>query len=364
MTYRPRLSGPPAGLVARVAPAGEPPAAGGRGKPVGPRHPAHSGPAARARRARAVALAAMLAAVSLATAPAQSAAADTAAATSGTAELQPAPAGSSPGALARLEARAASLARQYRGQLVQLTDAEKAAQAAAARVAQLRRQLGHAHADLARLAAAIYMGGWQDPMVAMVGNGNPQRILQDTATVAYLARHHAFQQQSLEQYMAAVQRAGQAARAKIGGLRRLVTELGSQRHRIAALLARFHPQSPLIGGTITPRMRQVKDTIDRRFGPFSSIGCYRAGNDGEHPLGRACDFMLSTGGAMPAAANVRRGYDIAAWAQANASRLGIMYIIYRQRAWDIRMASSGWVPMADRGSITANHFDHVHISVF
>jgi hypothetical protein len=58
------------------------------------------------------------------------------------------------------------------------------------------------------------------------------------------------------------------------------------------------------------------------------------------------------------------GYDIAAWAQANASRLGIMYIIYRQRIWDVRMASSGWVPMEDRGSITANHYDHVHISVF
>lgn len=43
---------------------------------------------------------------------------------------------------------------------------------------------------------------------------------------------------------------------------------------------------------------------------------------------------------------------------------GIMYIIYRQRIWDVRMASSGWVPMEDRGSITANHYDHVHISVF
>jgi hypothetical protein len=41
-----------------------------------------------------------------------------------------------------------------------------------------------------------------------------------------------------------------------------------------------------------------------------------------------------------------------------------MYIIYRQRIWDVRMPSSGWVPMEDRGSITANHYDHVHISVF
>ena len=41
-----------------------------------------------------------------------------------------------------------------------------------------------------------------------------------------------------------------------------------------------------------------------------------------------------------------------------------MYIIYRQRIWDVRMASSGWVPMEDRGSITANHYDHVHIWCF
>jgi hypothetical protein len=111
-------------------------------------------------------------------------------------------------------------------------------------------------------------------------------------------------------------------------------------------------------------MRQVKDEIDRRFGPFVDIGCFRAEASGEHPLGRACDFMLSTGGVMPTAAKVQLGSQIAAWAQANASRIGIMYIIYRQRIWDIRNASAGWVPMADRGSITANHFDHVHVSVF
>jgi hypothetical protein len=113
--------------------------------------------------------------------------------------------------------------------------------------------------------------------------------------------------------------------------------------------------------TAAPGTGQEIGEFPRRL---CAIGCYRPGNDGEHSLGRACDFMLSTGGVMPTAANVRRGYEIAAWAQANASQLGIMYIIYRQRIWDIRMASAGWVPMANRGSITANHFDHVHISVF
>jgi hypothetical protein len=169
----------------------------------------------------------------------------------------------------------------------------------------------------------------------------------------------------LQRLVAASQSAGQTAQAKIGDLRRLVAALLSRRRAVERLMAKFQPQSPTIGGDrITPRMRQVRDEVDRRFGPFISIGCYRPESSGEHPLGRACDFMLSSGGVMPSSSGVQRGYAIAAWAQANASRLGIMYIIYRQRIWDIRMASSGWVAMADRGGITANHFDHVHISVF
>jgi hypothetical protein len=306
----------------------------------------------------------MLAAVSLVAPSAGSVSAHTTAAASRASGLQLAPAGGSPGELARLEARAARLARQYRGQLLQLSDAGDAAKAATARVLRLRSQLGQARRELAALAAARYMGGAQSPEIAILSDDNPQRALQDTAIMEYLARQRSLQQQALQRFMATEQHAEQAARVRVTALRRLVAALAGQRHRVAALIAKFRPQSPVTGDSITPRMRQVKDAVDRRFGPFTSIGCYRPEASGEHPLGRACDFMLSTGGIMPTAANVQRGYQIAAWAQANASQLGIMYIIYRQRIWDIRMASSGWVSMADRGSITANHFDHVHISVF
>jgi hypothetical protein len=285
-------------------------------------------------------------------------------ATPGASAGQVFPAANSPGELARLEARAAKLSRQYRGQLVLLTDAASAAKAALANALRLRRQLGRAQQEVARLAAASYMGGAQDPMAVILGGGNTQQMLQDAATLQYVTRQRAARERALEQFMAAEQRAGQAARAKMGELRRQVAALAGQRRKVDALMARFRPQSPVIGDNITPRMRQVKDAIDQRFGPFIAIGCYRPGTFGEHPLGRACDFMLSSGGVMPSASKVQLGYQIAAWAQANASRLGIMYIIYRQKIWDIRMASAGWVPMADGGSITANHFDHVHISVF
>ena len=269
-----------------------------------------------------------------------------------------------PTPLAQLEARATELSKQYRGRLEVLTGAETAAEAAAARVLLLDRQLAAAHSQLARLAAASYMGDAADPALTLSTDGDPQQVLGRSAIIEYLAQQRDARVQELQRLTVAGKQAEQAAQAKVAGLRQMVATLAGQQQRVKRLLAQFHPQSPTIGDNITPRMREVRDEIDQRFGPFPDIGCYRPGNDGEHPLGRACDFMLSSGGVMPDASSIQKGYDIAAWAQANASRLGIMYIIYRQRIWDIRMASSGWVPMPDRGSITANHYDHVHISVF
>ena len=267
--------------------------------------------------------------------------------------------------LARLEARAARLSRQYRGQIVKLAEAATAAKTAAAQALLLRRQFGSAQRQIARLAAASYMSDGLDPALALLVGGDPQRALERSATVEYLARQRSTRAQGLQRILAARNRAERAARANVAELGRLIATLVSKRRTIERLMTRFQPESPTIGGdNITARMRQVRDQIDRRFGPFPSIACYRPGGEGEHPLGRACDFMLSSGGVMPSSTWVQRGYNVAAWAQASASRLGIMYIIYRQRIWDIRMASSGWVPMPDRGSITANHFDHVHISVF
>jgi hypothetical protein len=227
----------------------------------------------------------------------------------------------------------------------------------------LDRQLASVQRQLARLAAAGYMGA-PDEVLALFGGGDPHQVLGRTALVAYLAQQRNARQHQLQRLTVAAKRAQQAAQAKVATLRQLLSTLSDQQQRVQRLLAQFHPQSPTTGDNITSRMRDVRDKIDNRFGPFLTIGCYRPENSGEHPLGRACDFMLSSGGIIPTAPKIQKGYDIAAWAQANASRLGIMYIIYRQRIWDVRMPSAGWVPMADRGSITANHYDHVHVSVF
>ncbi|MHB1007961.1 MAG: SH3 domain-containing protein [Propionibacteriaceae bacterium] len=77
------------------------------------------------------------------------------------------------------------------------------------------------------------------------------------------------------------------------------------------------------------------------------------GDGSEHASGQALDIMTSGG----------RGQQIAAWLRANYSKLGVVEIIYQQQIWTTQRASEGWRPMPDRGSVTANHDDHIHVLV-
>jgi hypothetical protein len=58
------------------------------------------------------------------------------------------------------------------------------------------------------------------------------------------------------------------------------------------------------------------------------------------------------------------GWQIANWVRANASRLGVSEVLYSQRIWTVQRSSEGWRFMSDRGSATANHYDHVHVTVY
>jgi hypothetical protein len=57
------------------------------------------------------------------------------------------------------------------------------------------------------------------------------------------------------------------------------------------------------------------------------------------------------------------GAKVAAWAQANQARLGIEYVIWDQHIWNVKRASEGWRLMTDRGNDSANHKNHIHITV-
>ncbi|GAA3825152.1 hypothetical protein GCM10022226_52300 [Sphaerisporangium flaviroseum] len=122
------------------------------------------------------------------------------------------------------------------------------------------------------------------------------------------------------------------------------------------------PELPSGSENITPRTRLMRAQVKSHFALNFPVGCYRPENSGEHPVGRACDFMLSSGGALPSAGQAALGDQISAWAIKNGRKLGVKYVIYKQRIYNLGFP--GWRPMSNRGGTTANHFDHVHISMY
>jgi hypothetical protein len=113
----------------------------------------------------------------------------------------------------------------------------------------------------------------------------------------------------------------------------------------------------------TATMQRLLDELIRLFGRGQGVGCYRPGDPQDHGRGRACDFMMSTAGQHPSPEMRTHGQAMADWLVANAASRGVQYVIWEQRIWNIDRAREGWRRMEDRGSITQNHFDHVHVSV-
>jgi uncharacterized protein YraI len=114
------------------------------------------------------------------------------------------------------------------------------------------------------------------------------------------------------------------------------------------------PSGSSVEDGLTPDAIRVHRALCHRYPQFTSF-LGRRSSSGYHGDGRAVDCMIS---------NTTVGWDAANWLRANASKLGVMEVIYRQQIWTVQRSSDGWRSMEDRGSPTANHMDHVHVSVY
>lgn len=112
---------------------------------------------------------------------------------------------------------------------------------------------------------------------------------------------------------------------------------------------------------LKPNARAALQRVLDKYPEIRTIGGQRASSaySSDHPNGRAIDVMIPSWGS---ASGVSLGDRIAADFQANAGEFNITYIIWRQKQWTAAYPQRGWRVMADRGSATANHYDHVHIS--
>jgi hypothetical protein len=121
------------------------------------------------------------------------------------------------------------------------------------------------------------------------------------------------------------------------------------------------PAGPSLGGSCSngssidagrASLYEIHDVVCANWPEITSYGTWRS--DGEHGQGRAIDIMVSG----------ETGWAIAEFLRANHAALGIEYLIYSQQMWSVERSGEGWRGMSDRGSTTANHYDHVHVTVY
>ncbi|WP_024411390.1 LysM peptidoglycan-binding domain-containing protein [Streptococcus suis] len=108
---------------------------------------------------------------------------------------------------------------------------------------------------------------------------------------------------------------------------------------------------------LQPQVAAFRAEVANAFG-ITSFSGYRPGDSGDHGKGLAIDFMVPESSAL--------GDQVAAYAVANLASKNINYIIWKQRFYapydSIYGPAYTWNLMPDRGSITENHYDHVHVS--
>ena len=119
---------------------------------------------------------------------------------------------------------------------------------------------------------------------------------------------------------------------------------------------------PTTSGCITPRLLNAYQQ-SRAAGFKRYTSCFSQRSSGEHPLGRACDFSANastfqnvnaTGG------DKAYGDRLASFLVRNASRLGVMYVIWYRKIW---LPNTGWKSYSGSGGPAATHTNHVHLSI-
>ena len=119
---------------------------------------------------------------------------------------------------------------------------------------------------------------------------------------------------------------------------------------------------PTTSGCITPRL--LNSYQQARVAGFKRYtSCFSQRSSGEHPKGRACDFSANASGFQNVnASGGDRAYGdrLAAYFVKNASRLGVMYVIWFRQIW---MPGTGWRSYSGSGGPSATHTNHVHLSV-
>ncbi|MDQ7903146.1 hypothetical protein RB614_01255 [Phytohabitans sp. ZYX-F-186] len=273
-----------------------------------------------------------------------------------------------------------------------LNASKKRQQELTSQLAQLERDLVVKTAVIGEVANVAYQRGRLGPVSALLNSSSPEGFVdraaaldavaatedkklrdlldtKDQATRAKLAIDNEIREQQKQvQVMAARKKQAETALKEAGGGENASgPPVGSGATAVAARFSggsgcTIRPDPTSGNGCITPRTSHAyKQAKAAGFGIF--VSCYRDGSSGEHPEGKACDFAVDKDdifGSTASGAAKTYGNNLARFFVNNASRLGVLYVIWFRQIW---LPSSGWKSYSGCCGPSELHTNHVHLSV-
>jgi hypothetical protein len=113
------------------------------------------------------------------------------------------------------------------------------------------------------------------------------------------------------------------------------------------------------GSKIEAKLRsdtiKIYRSVCALFPGVNSYGGWRAGGRQFHKNGRALDIMLTP------KKESKMGWQIAKYLTSHYREFNIDHVIFEQKIWT--PSNQRWRKMADRGSLNANHYNHVHVAI-
>ncbi|MEH1011770.1 hypothetical protein V6U90_01400 [Micromonospora sp. CPCC 206060] len=350
---------------------------------------------ARRTTARMAALLAATLALGVVTAPVPGA---QAAVPVGTALAAPAPGTDDEGGTPALRAQLEAASKGFLDAKAALDKSSKRQQELTGQLKVIEADLTVRNAKVGEMAGVAYRTGRLGTISALLGSGSPDSFLDRAAALDAVAAHEDRQLRDLMETRDLQTRAKTALDREVTEQRKQVAIMAKRKQQAERALlvagrssssgssgpasttsasAKPAPRNPdgswpsescsvndpTTSGCITPRtlhaLNQAKAAGFTRY-----VSCFRNGSSGEHPKGRACDFAAQKSGFGGAATGGDRTYgnNLAAYFVKNASRLGVLYVIWYKQIW---LPSSGWKSYSGAGGDpSSDHTNHVHLSVY
>lgn len=249
-------------------------------------------------------------------------------------------------------------------------------------------------AQVGEVAAQSYRLGRIGPMATLLESASPDEFLNRAMNLDVMARRDGRRVRELTEVREAAENAKIAIDSEIREQEKQLDVLAKNKKKAEAALAAVSSgggsgfgggsasaasaprnsdgswpsescsvNDPTTSGCISPRtLHMLKQSQANGF--KRHVSCYRSGGSGEHPKGKACDFSAAPGGFEDVTAtggDKAYGDQLATYLKNNASRLGVMYVIWYRQIW---MPNTGWRAYSGGGSPAADHTNHVHVSMY